>query len=364
MQDPRIVRWAQALIQYCLSVQAGETVGIQSSLLAMPLVEAVYQEVVRCGASPLLLLSTERLEEILLREGNDEQVRRSAYLQEVMAEDVDAILSIRAEENSRTLTAIPPARVRLRGKATSAIYIQREQREQFRWALTRYPTNALAQDANMSLKDFEEFVFEVCHLNDSDPIERWRELGKEQQRLVDWLAGHSQVHILGAGTDLTLSIEGRTFVNSDGRHNFPSGEFFTSPVEQSANGTILYDIPSLIHGHLIEGIQLIFQDGKVVQAHATQGQEYLEMMLATDEGARYLGEFAFGNNARITHAIRNTLFDEKIGGTVHLALGDSFPEAGGVNRSAVHWDMICDLRKEGEVWVDGTLFLKDGKIVI
>lgn len=364
MQDQRIARWAHTLVHYCLSVQAGEIVGLQSCPLAMPLVEAVYREIVQAGASPLLLLSVERLDEILLREGNNEQVCRSARLQEVLAEEVDAILSIRAEENTRSLSAISPARIKLRGKATSNIYNRREQREQFRWALTRYPTNALAQDANMSLNDFEEFIYDICFLNDSNPIDRWQELSTEQQRLVDWLAGHRRIHILSEGTDLRLSIEGRPFVNSDGRHNFPSGELFTSPLEQSATGTIYYDIPSLIHGHIVKDIHLTFQDGRVIEARAAQGQEYLEKMLATDEGARYLGEFAFGNNPRITQTTYNTLFDEKIGGTVHLALGDGFPEAGGLNRSVIHWDMICDLRKGGEVWVDDTLFLQDGKILI
>jgi aminopeptidase len=172
------------------------------------------------------------------------------------------------------------------------------------------------------------------------------------------------VHILGEGTDLALSIEDRIFVNSDGKRNFPSGEFYTSPVEQSANGIISFNIPSLKYGNLVEGIRLVFKKGRVVEASATQGQEYLEKMLAVDEGARYLGEFAFGNNSRVMRPTYNTLFDEKMGGTVHLALGESFPEVGGVNHSAIHWDMICDLRKGGEVWVDNFLFLKDGKILI
>jgi aminopeptidase len=207
-------------------------------------------------------------------------------------------------------------------------------------------------------------VFDVCFLNDADPIARWKEVSVQQQGLVDWLVGHKLVHILGDGTDLRLSIEGRVFINSDGRRNFPSGEFFTGPVENSAEGVIQFDIPASYEGHAIEGVRLVFQKGKVVEASARRGQAFLEQMLELDAGARYLGEFAFGNNPRVHRATRNTLFDEKIGGTVHLALGSSYPETGGVNQSALHWDMVCDLRRSGEVWVDDVQFLKDGKIVI
>ena len=216
----------------------------------------------------------------------------------------------------------------------------------------------------MSLRDFEEFVFDVCFLNDSDPITRWQELSVRQQRFVDWLDGHTQVHIKGDGTDLMLSIKDRVFINSDGKRNFPSGEFFTGPVEDSADGVVSFDIPASFDGRSIEGVQLVFHDGKVVEASARQGQAYLEQMLEIDAGARYLGEFAFGNNRRVNRSTRNTLFDEKMAGTVHLALGNSYPETGGVNHSALHWDMVCDLRRNGEVWVDDTLFLKDGEIVV
>ncbi len=216
----------------------------------------------------------------------------------------------------------------------------------------------------MSLREFEEFVFDVCFLNDADPIARWKELAAKQQRLVDWLAGHKQVRIQGEGTDLTLSIQDRVFINSDGKRNFPSGEFFTGPVENSANGVVQFDIPSNYEGRTIEGIRLVFREGRVVEASARQGQDFLEQMLDLDAGSRYLGEFAFGNNPRVDRSTKNTLFDEKMGGTVHFALGASYPETGGENQSALHWDMVCDLRKSGEVRVDDTLFLKDGKILV
>jgi aminopeptidase len=331
------------------------------------LVEAVFRELLRVGAYPLPVIELESFEEMLLKEGNDNQLSMPHPILRMMAEEIDAQLSIGSKSNTKALSGVDPSRLAKRQQANkhiAAVLRKREQAKTYRWATTLYPTAAYAQDAEMSLHDFEEFVFDVCFLNDPDPIARWKEVSVQQQRLVDWLAGHKQVHILGDGTDLRLSIEGRVFINSDGRRNFPSGEFFTGPVENSAEGVIKFDVPASYGGHAIEGVRLVFHEGKVVEASAMHGQAFLEQMLELDSGARYLGEFAFGNNARVNRATRNTLFDEKMGGTVHLALGASYPETGGVNQSALHRDMVCDLRRTGEVWVDDVLFLKDGKIVV
>jgi len=367
MQDIRIERWARTLVNYSLYVKAGDVVAINATPAAAPLVEAVYREILRVGAHPLPQISLESLHEILLREGNDAQLTMLSPSAEVLAERVNAQLTISSSENTKALSGIRPKRSALRRKALATIrslVSKREQAGKYRWSLTLYPTQSYAQDANMSLSEFEEFVFDACFLNDEDPSVRWQELSRQQQRFVDWLKGHKKVHILGEGTDLTLSIEDRIFINSDGKRNFPSGEFFTGPVENSANGVISYEIPTTYDGHAVEGIRLVFHEGRVIEASARQGQEILQHMLDIDQGARYLGEFAFGNNMRIQRGIKNILFDEKIGGTVHLALGNSYPETGGVNSSALHWDMICDLRKSGEVWVDDTLFLKDGKFLV
>ncbi len=367
MQDIRVERWAHTLVHYCLDVKAGETVAIRATPLAAPLVEAVYRELLGVGAYALPLIELESLEEILVHEGNDRQLAMPHPVLNLVAEQISAQISIGSKSNTRSMGAVEPGRLAKRREAASSIarvLRRREQAKMYRWVSTLYPTAAYAQDAEMSLHDFEEFVFEVCLLNDADPIARWKEVAAQQQRLVDWLAGGKRVHILGEGTDLRLSIEGRVFINSDGRRNFPSGEFFTGPVEDSANGVIRFDVPASYEGHAIEGVRLAFREGRVVEASARQGQAFLERMLELDAGARYLGEFAFGNNARVYRGTRNTLFDEKMGGTVHLALGASYPETGGLNQSALHWDMVCDLRSNGEVWVDDVLFLKDGKIVV
>ncbi|HVB75751.1 MAG TPA: aminopeptidase [Ktedonobacteraceae bacterium] len=367
MQDIRIERWAHTLVHYCLYIKAGETVAIRATPLAAPLVEAVYREVVRAGAYPLPLIDLDTLEEILIREGNESQLAKINPVLSTTAEYVDAQLTISSKSNTKSMSNLDPARLATRRQASLATRTtlrKREQAGKYRWSLTLYPTEAYAQDAEMSLSEFEEFVFDVCFLNDPDPVARWQDISAQQQRFVDWLKGHQHVRIKGDGTDLQLSIKDRIFINSNGKRNFPSGEFFTGPLENSANGVITFDIPASYEGHSIDGVRLVLREGKVVEASARQGQAFLDHMLELDAGARYLGEFAFGNNTRVTRGIKNTLFDEKIGGTVHLALGASYPETGGLNHSALHWDMVCDLRRSGEVWIDDTLFLKDGKILI
>jgi aminopeptidase len=367
MHDIRIERWAHTLVHYCLYLQHGDILAIHATPLAAPLVEAVYREALHVGARPIPLIELETLDEILLREGSDEQLTLPSPVAQVMAEQANARLVISSRSNPKALSNIDPARGAKRRQSAHTIahhFRQREQQGQFRWCGTLYPTTGYAQEATMSLGEFEEFVFDVCFLNDPDPIARWLELSQQQQRLVDWLVGHKQVHIIGEGTDLTLSIAGRTFINSDGKRNFPSGEFFTGPVEDSANGVIQFAIPASYDGRAVENVRLVFRDGRVSEASAQQGDDYLQQMLELDSGARFLGEFAFGNNTRMTRATKQILFDEKMGGTVHMALGASYPETGGLNQSALHWDMICDLRTSGEVWIDDTLFLKNGKILV
>jgi aminopeptidase len=368
--DPRIERWAKTLVTYCLQVQPGQMALLIASPVAEPLLAEVYRETLRAGGHPVTQLHLSALDEIRLREANDEQLQWSNPVNTLLAERVDARLAIQSETNTRQLAGIDPSREALGRQSmreTRAITGRRSLAGDLRWCLTLFPTEAYAQDAGISLNDFTEFVYEACFLNSEDPAERWRDVGRQQQFYVDWLRGKERVHIVGPDTDLRLAITGRTFRNSDGQRNFPSGEFFTSPIEDSAEGTIRYTIPSAVNGHFVSDIRLRFEHGRVVEASAEQGGEYLREMLAMDEGASRLGEFAFGNNFGIQRPTRNILFDEKIGGTVHLALGASYPECGGKNESALHWDMICDLREAaggGEIYVDDTLFLKDGKLML
>jgi aminopeptidase len=216
----------------------------------------------------------------------------------------------------------------------------------------------------MSLREFEDFVYSGCLVHEPDPIKAWKKISREQQHIVDWLNKARKIHVVGPDTDLKLEVTGRKWINCDGHENFPDGEIFTGPIEDSVNGHIRYTYPACAYGREVEDVRLWFKDGKVVKATAAKNEEFLLKMLKTDKGARYVGEFAFGINYGIQRFTKNTLFDEKIGGTIHLALGKGYPESGSKNQSAIHWDMVCDLRQGGEVRVDGTLFLKDGKILI
>lgn len=370
MTDPRIARWAKTLAGYCLDIQPGHVVRITSTPLAEPLITAVYREVLRRGGHPVVQLQLSGLIEALLAEGRDEQLAWVNPGDRALMEHANATLNISASANTRALTNADPARQAIAERAARELAHIRQRREaegHLRWCTTLYPTQAHAQDADMALAEFEEFVYGACFLNEEDPGAAWAALGRRQQQYVDWLRGKHTVRVLGPDTDLRLSIEGRTFINSDGRRNFPSGEFFTGPVEDSAEGTIRYTVLSTYRDRPVQDIRLRFAQGRVVEASAAQGEAFLRQMLELDGGARYLGEFAFGNNAGITRGIRNILFDEKIGGTVHLALGNSYPETGGQNHSALHWDMICDLRPAaggGEVWVDDQLFMKDGTFLL
>jgi aminopeptidase len=369
MVDARVRRWAETLTHFCLDVQPGDVVAINSTPLAEPLIEQVYRSVLRAGGHPLPQIALPSLSNALLEEGSDEQITWRSPLGSVLAREVDKRLNIAASPNPLALATIAPERQALANTPPQMGQKPKADKnaqppKQARWCGTLWPTAGYAQLAGMSLGEFEEFVFAACFLNDDDPGARWRDLGAQQQRYVDWLSDKHRVHIVAEDVDLSLSIAGRTFINSDGKRNFPSGEFFTGPVEDSVEGHIRFDLPSARDGRVVRDVRLVFRGGRVVEAHAGEGEAYFLTMLDLDEGARRLGEFAFGNNFGITRGIINTLYDEKIGGTIHMALGQSYPETGGLNHSTIHWDFIRDLRQGGEVFVDDILFLKDGRFVV
>jgi len=244
-------------------------------------------------------------------------------------------------------------------------YMDRAAKGELRWVGTAFPTEMLAADAETSLRRYEDLFFAACLCNEPDPVAAWTAASAETHRLNDWMQdGRDEVHIQGPGTDLKLSVAGRTWIAGDGKHNMPCGEFFTGPVEDSANGVVTFQLPTLHGGRSVSGIRFEFRDGKVVEATAEQGEDYLIQMLDSDEGARFLGELGIGSNFGITHGTRSILLDEKIGGTIHLAIGQSYPESGGTNESAQHWDMICDLREGGSITVDGTVLQRNGTFLV
>lgn len=367
MIDARISKLAQLLAHYCIATRPQDRVAIQSSSLGMPLVKAVYQEVLRAGGHPVVIWQDEEFQEILLREGSDEQLQYVADPIRVVSETFEGSIRIAAAHNTRTLANIDPARQKMMRSALGEMMntiMRRTAANEHRWVTTVYPTHAYAQEADMSLRDYEDFVYGACFADKEDPVGEWQKLSVEQQKWVDWLNGKKQVRVLGPHADLTLSISGRTFINSDGQRNMPSGEIFTGPVEDSVNGWIRFSYPAIYSGREVEGIELKFVEGKVVSAQAKKNEPFLKNVLQTDPGACYLGEFAIGTNNGINRFTKSILFDEKIGGTIHLAVGAGYPETGSQNRSMVHWDMICDMRDGGQIWVDDELFYEGGRFLV
>lgn len=284
-----------------------------------------------------------------------------------MSERVDCSINIRAASNTRSLSNIDPQKQQIRqnvGREAGARRMQRSAEGTWRWVVTQFPCAAYAQEADMSLRAYQDFVYAATFCDQPDPVAAWAAVYHRQQRLVDWLKGKKHVQVTGPNIDMTLSIEGRTFINSDGKRNMPSGEIFTGPVENSVNGTVRFSYPAIRAGREVEGVELEFKDGKVVRASARKNEAFLLSQLDSDQGARYLGEFAFGSNYGIKQFTKSILYDEKIGGTLHMALGAGYPETGSTNRSSVHWDLICDMRHDSEVLVDGELFYKNGEFQV
>ncbi|MCE9613016.1 MAG: aminopeptidase [Lentisphaerae bacterium] len=360
MSDARVTNLAKILTQYSIVVKRGMTVSIAATSAAETLVAACYEELIKLGCYPVVNMTPPGLNEILFRHGQAHHFNRATAFQKAAVRLADASIRIQSEINTRSLSSADPAKQAMLSKVTrplSNVMLRKS------WVLTLFPTTAYAQDAEMSLKDFEDFVYGATFADEANPVRAWEAIRRDQDRLIRKLKGADQIRIVGPGTDLTLSVRGRTFINSAGTHNMPSGEIFTGPIEESAEGVVQYDFPVCNAGREIDGIRLVFRKGVVVEASATKNEAFLKAMLDMDPGARRLGELGIGTNRNIQRFIKNILFDEKIGGTVHLALGKSYPETGGVNKSALHWDMIKDLRKGGALYVDGKLFQKDGRFV-
>lgn len=361
MDDALTARWATLLVDYCLRVEPGETIVISSEVEARPLVEACFREVVRRGAHPLTRLELPGLAEFLVQNGNDAQLSHLSPVSIREAEVADGRIRISAETDTRSMRGVDPKRQALADRSRAPL---RELTSKKRWVVTQYPTAAYAANAEMAMADYEAYVASAMFLDHDDPVAAWQALGRRQAGLVEFMAGVSEVRIEGDGTDISLSVAGRTWINSDGRRNMPSGEIFTGPVEDSARGKLHCSFPVCRGGRELVGIALEFERGKVVSAKAEDGEDYLLSMLDLDPGARLLGELGLGLNAGIDRFTGSILYDEKIGGTVHLALGNSYPETGGTVKSALHWDLILDLRKGGRVTADGRVVMEDGRWLV
>jgi aminopeptidase len=366
MTDPRVARLATVLVHYSLELRPGQQFLMRTTPLAADLALAVYAEAVRAGVHVFPQLSLSGADEVFYRRAGDAQLDYIFPVERLMVETFDAVLTIEASPNTRALSGVDPARLARASRARAPLFktsMERAARGELRWCLTVHPTPAMAQEADMSLADYEDFVYTAGLLDHPDPVASWQAEGRRQESLLAWLSGRDGVALRGSHIDLSFSIKGRTFQGSAGKYNFPDGEIFTGPVEGSVTGWVRFAYPAIYRGREVTDIELWFENGGVVREKASKGQDLLTSLLNTDPGARYVGEWGIGTNYAIARFTKNMLFDEKMGGTIHLALGAGYPQTGSTNTSGLHWDMLCDLR-EGEIVVDGELFYKDGRPVV
>jgi aminopeptidase len=364
MRDPRVARLAELIVSYSLGLEPGKVLRIDAAPVAVPLAVEVYRAALAAGAHPYVNLELERLSELMLAEASEEQLAFVSPIARAEVEAVDAIVTIWAESNTRALSRADPNRHQRLIASAQELAKRRWERMatgDLGWCGVLFPTEAHAQDAEMSLGEYERFVFRACRVeDDGDAVTHWKGVRKELRQRAESLGEAREIRIVGPETDLTLGVGGRRWQAADGRYNMPDGEVYTSPVETVTEGEISFGFPALSHGHEVTGIRLRFEGGAVVEAEADRGSEYLDALLDLDEGARRLGEVAFGLNYEIDRFTQNTLFDEKIGGTMHVALGSAFEDLGGRNKSSLHWDLVCDLREDGEVYADGELVWRAG----
>jgi len=367
MRDPRVDGLAKILVGYSTEVKEGEVVAIDGETAAAPLLLAVYEEVLKAGAHAILNVALEGQIAAYFKHASDAQLEWISPFAEWMVDNADVRIAVGASTNTRELSGVAPEKQTLRQSATGELMqraMKRSAEGDFRWCYTLFPTSAYASEAEMSLADYEDFYYAACLADDPEPLTAWKRASEETTRLAEWIEGHEEVRITAPGTDIKLGVAGRHFIPCVGDHNMPDGEFFTGPVEDSVEGEVSFHLPAVIGGREVSGVKLRFEAGKVVDASAERGEEYLLKLLDTDEGARRLGELGIGTNYGIDRGTREVLLDEKLGGTVHMAVGASYPESGGTNESAVHTDLVCDLRLGGKLEVDGIVMQEDGKFIV
>jgi len=354
------------LVEYSVELKKGQTLALNGNVCAAPLIKECYRQAIRKGAFVDVNLTIDGLAEIFYEEASADQLKHVSPFREQRMRKVDALINIWGEENTRSLTNADPrkmAEFAAANRKITNIFLNRAAKKELRWVGTQWPTNASAQDAEMSLEEYENFVFAAGHMNLADPIKKWKAISASQNSLAMALNKCAEIRIQALDTDITLGTKGNTWINCDGHENFPDGEVFTGPVKTQVNGHVRFSFPAVRQGREVVDAFLEFKDGKVVNAKAQKGEDFLKAMIAMDKGSCYLGELAFGTNYNIKRYTRNTLFDEKIGGTMHLALGSGYPETGSTNSSGLHWDMVIDTRSKAKVFADGNLLLQNGRFV-
>ncbi len=366
MGDRRLSTLASVVTRYSLEVRAGDIVMVQGPAAPAPFWAALARELADLGAHPMFRPELDGIDALVLQRGSQEQITTITELERIESEVPDKVLTVWYETNTRRLSAVAPARLAAARAARANLwrrFFERVAAGDARWCGVTLPSQASAQEAAMSLEQYEQFVYGAGHLDDADPIARWRRVSVEQAAVIEKLSPVGELRIVAEDTDLTVDVSASTWLNADGHENFPDGEVYTSPDANATRGHISFSFDSTYHGNDVAGVRLWFEEGRVVREEASRGAPFLTGMLDMDDGARRLGEVAFGLNDEIQRGTRNTAFDEKIGGTCHVALGMAFPEAGGSNHSGLHWDLVCDLRRGGEVYGDGELIARDGRFL-
>jgi aminopeptidase len=365
MTDSRVEKLAKLCVHYSVSVKPKELVIIQGSDRAFPLIHELYKECLLSDAYPQIMPTLD-VQYTFFKYAKEHQLKFVSPLDKFLAENIDVSIGIFCDPNPKRLTNIDPAKMRMRmasRREIADIFYKREAEKKYRWTGLPFPIDAEAQEASMALSEYEDFVYTSCHVNREDPIAEWTRIQKEQEKTCKFLNQAKEIRVVGEDTDLTFNVKGRKWINCSGQKNMPDGEVFTAPVENSVNGTIRFTFPGIYLGREVEDIKLTFMEGRVVKASAAKGDELLQQLLKI-EGADRLGETAIGTNYEITRFTKSMLFDEKMGGTIHMALGlNPIPETGGLNKSALHWDILKDMKKDGEIYADKKLFYKNGKFL-
>jgi aminopeptidase len=361
--DPRVRRLAEVVVNYSTGVKEGDVLMVQGPALAEPLIVEIVRAALAAGAIPHVRASVQGVDEAYLAAASDAQLDHlpASALEDMNA--IDARIAIIGAWNTRELSGIDPAKLARRSAAAQPLmgrFMERSAAGELRWCVTAYPCDAFAQDADMSIDAYADFVYRAGWLHLDDPVAAWRSYAGKLRALADKMARMKTLRVVAEGTDLTLGVDGRDWVASQGLRNFPDGEIFTGPLESETSGEVRFSFPAVMGGREVQDVRLRFEHGKVVHSEAAAGGDYLQQMLEMDAGAPILGEFAIGTNYLVTEFTRQILFDEKIGGTCHMALGAGYPDTGSVNRSGLHWDMVCDLRSGGEIHADGEVIYRDG----
>ncbi len=362
--DERIQRLARLTIEYSIGVSNGQLIAINGPTLAEPLVLELVREVLKAGGHPFTIVSIPKSQEIFYSLAQDHQLDYVNPINRYVFETVDAYITVFVTDNLKILSDVDPARIARAAKAqteTRKIMMQRFKKGWY--ALVPFPTPSLAQEASMGTEEYEDFVYHACLVDRKDPVKEWQKISTEQAKVKKYLDTKRSIHFVGNDVDLTASVAGRQWVNCDGHLNMPDGEIFTSPVENGVEGSIRFSYPGIYMSKEVGDIVLTFSKGKVIKATAAKGQDLLDQLLKIDEGAQRLGEISIGTNPGITKFTKNMLFDEKMSGTIHCALGNGFEESGSKNESAIHWDLLADMTHGGQVYADDELFYKDGKFL-